>query len=229
MWPLQPSISSEYLAMNVGTPPACASISFDPLLKSMPRSAASRRVAVAKVHLVHALAVLAVVAFDLDAVRVHVAAQAADNVVVDAGVADRVAVEAGVQRRRSLKFFARSVSWSSRNMRNSNSTAILHRTPAARRAVEHAAQDGARATGEGCRARCKRRRRRGGRGLPRHDRKVARSAAGGCRRTRVGAADGEPAADHLLGDIPAEDHVALGEAVALAAARNCFAETRLPR
>ena len=53
---------------------------------------------IAQVHLVHALAVLAVVALDLDAVGVHLAAQPADDLIVDAGVADRVAVEAGVER-----------------------------------------------------------------------------------------------------------------------------------
>ena len=74
MWPLQPSISSEYLAMNVGTQPACARISFDAALEQHAAVGRLERVAVAKVHLVHALAVLAVVAFDLDAVRVHVAA-----------------------------------------------------------------------------------------------------------------------------------------------------------
>ncbi len=49
------------------------------------------------VHLVHAGAMLAIVAFDFDAMIAHHAGNAAQQVIVGARLADRVTVKAGVQ------------------------------------------------------------------------------------------------------------------------------------
>src|SRR5579859_293334 len=172
----------------------------------------SRRMA--QVHLVHALAVLAIVALDWHAVRVHHAPQPSDDELVAGGTVQAVAAGCGAERRevapafraqRALVFAPDTKLKLQRQL-----GAVAHIS----RALEHAAEHVARGDGDGFAAFGHEIADDGGDALlPGNEterREVGHHAQVGVAAFPVSEAQ---ARHELLGDVPAKEHIALREAV----------------